>query len=81
MVFTDVNNYVFPGSLDFIGPVEVDDLPMFYDFFKEYSYAEDSDDYLIVNGKRCPYFLTDPHIYPDDKGNRVLVDGNYYYFG
>ena len=49
------------------------------DYFK-YEYAEEEDN-VIVNGKLYPFEITMDEQYPDDMCLRVMIDGEFYYFG
>lgn len=52
-------------------------------YFKwEFSYDDSEDFYIDVEGKgRLPYEMTLSPDIPDDECMRVLIDGEYYYFG
>jgi hypothetical protein len=76
-----LDNYVWPGSKEFIGPLEYDDLPMYeYTFGHPVRVAEDCDG-IIHDGKKYQYEITLSDAYEDDKCCRVNIDGVYYYFG
>jgi len=55
------------------------DLRLLSDYY-EYSLS-DEDGIIIVNGKPYEYEMTMSTKVPDSKCCRVLIDGNFYYFG
>lgn len=56
---------------------------MLLDYFDDYDFPDDDEDgdKIIVDGKEYTYQMTLSMEYADDECCRVLIDGEYYYFG
>ena len=77
-----LDNYVWPGSKEFIGPLSIDELPSYdIEFGRPVEYSENCDEWIVHDGKEYEYEMTLSPAYPDDKCCRVNIDGTYYYFG
>lgn len=73
---------VRPGHPKFIGPLLLEDLPMYRDVFgQKVTYSEDDEDCIVHNGKLYKYSITMSPYFTDDRCCRVNIDGIYYYFG
>ena len=59
--------------------IDITKLKRLGDYFK-YEYADNADA-VIINGKEYPYEMTLSFDYPDNMCCRVLIDGEFYYFG
>lgn len=59
--------------------IDLTNLKHLDDYFK-YEYGE-KENAVIINGKEYSYEMTLSFDYPDDMCCRVLIDGEFYYFG
>ena len=59
--------------------VDIENLKRLEDYF-QYDFT-DNDDEILVNGKVYETEILLLSDYPEDYGCRVLIDGEYYYFG
>ena len=51
------------------------------DFDPDFSFDEENEENVIVNGESIPYEMTLSLQYDDAHCMRVFIDGQYYYFG